>query len=173
MKSLIVYSSRTGNTRSIAEAIAAALPESDIFAVEEAPAADSLPATYGMVCVGYWVDKGMPDEKAKTYLESLKGCKVALFGTLGAWPDSDHAKECIRKSEELAANAGNTVLGSFMCQGRVDPRITAMMNKMAPNVHPMTPERKARLEEAAKHPDDNDRARAQEAFKGFAEAAGE
>ena len=44
-----------------------------------------------------------------------------------------------------------------------------MMQKMASDVHPMTPERKARLEEAAKHPDEADCLRAQEAFKGFAE----
>ena len=44
-----------------------------------------------------------------------------------------------------------------------------MMQKMASDVHPMTPERKARLEEAAKHPDKADCLRAQEAFKGFAE----
>ena len=41
-----------------------------------------------------------------------------------------------------------------------------MMQKMASDVHPMTPERKARLEEAAKHPDEADCLRAQEAFKG-------
>ena len=31
-----------------------------------------------------------------------------------------------------------------------------MMQKVASDVHPMTPERKARLEEAAKHPDEAD-----------------
>ena len=154
MKALVVYSSRTGNTRKIAEAIAAVLPGCEIHPVESAPA----PEGYDLVAVGYWVDKGMPDAQAKAYLETVRDANVALFGTLGAWPDSDHAPE-----------RRNRVIGTYLCQGKVDPKIVAMMQKMASDVHPMTPERKARLEEAAKHPDEADCLRAQEAFKGFAE----
>lgn len=175
MKTLIIYSSKTGNTLSIAEAIHEALPDSDILPVENAPAPETLPGEYGMVCVGYWVDKGMPDAKARAYLENLRGVRAALFGTLGAWPDSEHARDCIRKSEALLKEPerGNTVMGSFICQGKVDPRVVEMMNKVAADVHPMTPERKARLEEAARHPDDTDRARAKECFVAFAVRAEE
>ena len=160
MKALVVYSSRTGNTRKIAEAIAAVLPGSG---------AALLPERH--LAVGYWVDKGMPDAQAKAYLETVRDAKVALFGTLGAWPDSDHARDCIAQGEALvnAPERRNKVLGTYLCQGKVDPKIVAMMQKMASDVHPMTPERKARLEEAAKHPDEADCLRAQEAFKGFAE----
>ena len=76
MKTLIIYSSKTGNTRSIAEAIHEALPDSDILPVENAPAPETLPGEYGMVCVGYWVDKGMPDAKARAYLENLRGVRA-------------------------------------------------------------------------------------------------
>ena len=171
MKALVVYSSRTGNTRKIAEAIAAVLPGCEIHPVESAPA----PEGYDLVAVGYWVDKGMPDAKARAYLENLRGVRAALFGTLGAWPDSEHARDCIRKSEALLKEPerGNTVMGSFICQGKVDPRVVEMMNKVAADVHPMTPERKARLEEAARHPDDTDRARAKEYFLAFAVRAEE
>ena len=171
MKALVVYSSRTGNTRKIAEAIAAVLPGCEIYPVESAPA----PEGYDLVAVGYWVDKGMPDAQAKAYLETVRDAKVALFGTLGAWPDSEHARDCIRKSEALLKEPerGNTVMGSFICQGKVDPRVVEMMNKVAADVHPMTPERKARLEEAARHPDDTDRARAKECFLAFAVRAEE
>ena len=45
-----------------------------------------------------------------------------------------------------------------------------MMQKMASDVHPMTPERKARLEEAAKHPDEADcPSGRRKTFEGFAE----
>ncbi len=164
MKTLIIYSSKTGNTRSIAEAIHEALPDSDILPVENAPAPETLPGEYGM-----------PDAKARTYLENLRGVRAALFGTLGAWPDSEHARDCIRKSEALLKEPerGNTVMGSFICQGKVDPRVVEMMNKVAADVHPMTPERKARLKEAARHPDDTDRARAKECFLTFAVRAEE
>ena len=97
MKALVVYSSRTGNTRKIAEAIAAVLPGCEIHPVESAPA----PEGYDLVAVGYWVDKGMPDAQAKAYLETVRDAKVALFGTLGAWPDSDHARDCIAQGEAL------------------------------------------------------------------------
>ena len=42
-------------------------------------------------------DKGMPDAQAKAYLKRY-GTNVALFGT-GAWPDSDHARDCIAQGE--------------------------------------------------------------------------
>ncbi len=175
MKSLIVYSSRTGNTRSIAEAIHDALPDSDLVPLEQAPAPETLPGNYDLICLGYWVDRGMPDAKAKAYLEAMSGVCAALFGTLGAWPDSEHARECVRKSEALLREParGNTVMGSFICQGKVDPHVIAMMSKTAASAHPMTPERKARLEEAAKHPDDADRAGAKECFLAFAARAQE
>ena len=47
-----------------------------------------------------------------------------------------------------------------------------MMQKMANNAHPMTEERRARLEEAAKHPDAEDCRKAREAFADFARALG-
>ena len=154
MKALVVYSSRTGNTRKIAEAIAAVLPGCEIHPVESAPA----PEGYDLVAVGYWVDKGIPDAQAKAYLETVRDA-------------NDHARDCIAQGEALvnAPERRNRVIGTYLCQGKVDPKIVAMMQKMASDVHPMTPERKARLEEAAKHPDEADCLRAQEAFRGFAE----
>ena len=64
MKFLIVYSSRTGNTRQVAEALYAAAPDgSTISNVETAPAADD----YDVIFVGYWMDRGTADEKSKAY----------------------------------------------------------------------------------------------------------
>ena len=165
MKALIVYSSRTGNTEKICRAAAEVIPGCDVFPVGDAPAPDG----YDLVGVGYWVDKGMPDKDAAAYLERLSGVRVALFGTLGAWPDSDHARECIVKGEALLEDRNNTVFGTFLCQGKVDPRIVEMMQKMGDKVHPMTEERKARLAEAAKHPDENDCENARAFLRGVLE----
>ncbi len=161
MKTLVVYSSLTGNTKKVAQALAAVMPECILVSVEEAPASVE---EYDLVAVGYWVDRGMPDSKTRAWLENVKDTKLAFFGTLGAWPDSDHAKECIAQGEKLALEParGNTVFGSWLCQGKIDPKVLEVMAKMAGNVHPMTPERKARIEEAAKHPDENDCRRAQD-----------
>lgn len=156
MKTLMVYSTRTGNTEKICRAAAEALPDCEIHKVEQAPD----PASFDLVCLGYWVDKGMPDSLSREYLGRISGKKVILLGTLGAWPDSDHAKECIAKGEALLDGRGNTVLGSFLCQGKVDPKLVEMMQKMKDSVHVMDEARKARLAEAAKHPDEQDCANA-------------
>ena len=169
MKSLIVYSSRTGNTKMIAQAVAKALPEGafDISSVENAPSAEG----YEFVAIGYWVDKGMPDADCKKFMETVKGKKVALFGTLGVDPSHDHAKDCAKKGEDMMAEGGNTVYGTVLSQGKIDPKVVEAMKKMAKDVHPMTPERIARIEEAKKHPNEEDCRRATEAFKDFYRAA--
>lgn len=64
---------------------------------------------------------------------------------------------------------GNVVLGSWLCQGRVDPKVLEIMARMAGDVHPMTEERKARIAEAARHPDDEDCRRAQAFIRRFLE----
>lgn len=170
MKALVVYSSLTGNTRKVAEAVAAVLPGCDLVPVAKAPESVE---QYDLVAVGYWVDKGMPDKKTLAWLEGVKDARLAFFGTLGAWPDSDHARECMARGEAAATDPdrGNTVLGSWLCQGKVDPRVLEVMAKMAADVHPMTPERRARIEEAAKHPDDDDCRRAQEFILRMVQAA--
>lgn len=62
----------------------------------------------------------------------------------------------------------NKVAGLFPCenfkglrvwQGKIDPKILAAMAKM-PGAKPVTPERQARLDEAAKHPTAEDQAQA-------------
>ncbi|MFI3270957.1 MAG: flavodoxin family protein [Pseudomonadota bacterium] len=171
MKTLVLYSSKTGNTKLIAEAMASVLDDATILPIEQTPSTEDF-ACYDMVCIGYWVDKGLPDAKCLQVIKSLNGCNVALFGTLGAYPDSDHAKECIQNSEVMLneENRSNTCYGSFLCQGKVDPRILEMMQKMASAAHPMTEERKARIEEAKKHPNEQDCLNAQAFMQGVAQA---
>ncbi len=157
MKKAIIYSSKTGNTKQVAEAIHSVFPsDTAIFPVEEAPAPD----TFDFLALGYWADRGTANAKMKKYMEQVKGKKVAIFGTLGAYPDSDHARDIIASVKTILAD--NEILGSFICQGKVDPALTERMNKIPG--HEMTPERKARLEEAAKHPNETDFAKARETF---------
>lgn len=159
MKTLIVYSSRTGNTEQVARAIHAVMPQpAAIHRVQDAPD----PSGYDFVALGFWVDRGAPDAEAQTYMRRIRGRAVGLFGTLGAWPDSPHAKDCLRQAEELVRE--NEILGSFLCQGRIDPRVIEAMQKTAPERHPMTPERIARIREAERHPDEEDLKAAQAAF---------
>ncbi len=146
MRNLVVYSSLTGNTKKVAEAIAGALPNSELHTSVSNPAVDE----EDNVFVGFWCDKGQIDEPALSFIKNSGINKVALFGTLGGDPTSEQA-ENFKKRVIEAIPAHIEVLSIRLWQGKVDPKIIEMMSKM-PGARPMTAERQARLDEAAKHP---------------------
>ena len=159
MKPIVLYSSRTGNTKKVALAIAGALPAgTPCLPVAEAPA--DL-AAYDLVFIGYWVDRGTANAEAKALMEKLHNAHVVVFATLGANPLSEHAQMCLDNGVKLLPE-GTDVAGTFICQGAVDPKVIEMMYKHFPAGHPhgRTPERDALHAEAAKHPDDADLQRA-------------
>jgi flavodoxin len=160
LKNLIVYSSLTGNTKKVAEAITEVLGNVAVFPVETAPD----PADYGLIAVGFWVDRGTADKKAQEYLKQIHGKKVALFATLGAYPDSEHAAKSMANAIVLL-DESNKIMGTFICQGKVDPRLVERFKELpADHPHAITSERQARHSEAAKHPDENDLQKAKEIF---------
>ena len=160
MHILVAYSSRTGNTKMIAEAIYEKLSaepchQTEIFPVDDAPPAD----TYDLVFLGFWADKGTADPEAKKYFETLKNKPLALFFTAGISPDSQHAKDILANARALLDKNNCVLEQSFRCQGKIDPELLASRREASP-------ERLARLEEASRHPDAADRKNAQD----FAEA---
>ncbi len=129
MKSIILYSSLTGNTKSVAEAMASVMPEgTPCVPVKDAP--ENL-ADYDTVFVGFWVDRGTANKEAAKLIETLKNPNVVFFATLGMYADSDHARESIEKASELLPNKEALVDG-FVCQGKIDPKVIEMMYKMFP-----------------------------------------
>ena len=79
----IIYSSRTGNTKKIGDAVYEEFSSrADRFSVEEAPDLTD----YKYVFIGGWADKGRLDEKTQALLQTLEGKRVGLFVTLGAYP---------------------------------------------------------------------------------------
>lgn len=162
MKSLIVYSSKTGNTRKVAEAILSVLPAgTEIYPVKDAPEPDG----YDFVAVGYWVDRGTANTEMASYMPKIRGKKVGIFFTLGAYPNSQHAQDSFDNGVKLLGE-GCDVIAKFWCQGAIDPKLTSWMSKLpAEHPHSPNPERVRRWEEAAKHPDAADLEAAKEAFK--------
>ncbi|MDR2826129.1 MAG: flavodoxin family protein [Deltaproteobacteria bacterium] len=161
MNTLIVYSSVTGNTRLVAEGIAEALPAATkIYPVHKAPP----PIGYDLIFLGFWVYRGKPDPRMLRYMQRIHNQKVALFGTLAAWPDSPHAQAALRHARH--ALGSTVILGEFLCLGKLSSkRFNECMNPAyAKASHPMTPERKTRLLEGQTHPDDTDIIRATEYF---------
>ena len=162
MKSIVVVSSLTGNTLKLASAVAYALNNNvEAVKVEEKPDVSD----YDLVAVGCWINRGTADDKAQEFIKTIKGKKVAIFATLGAYPDSDHAKKSL---ENIAAlfESSNEVVGQYICQGSVSYKMVEMMTKMFPAGHPhaMTEERKARIQESYSHPDNQDLLKAREYF---------
>ncbi len=119
MKYLVVYSSQTGNTKKLAQAVYDALPgeEKRICAVEEAPD----PSGFDWIAVGFWLMAGKPDPKAQEYLKRIDGQRVFLFATHGAHPASEHARKAMETAKALLQ--GGEVVGTFSCQGEVDPKV--------------------------------------------------
>ncbi|MBC2704427.1 flavodoxin family protein [Desulfobacula sp.] len=120
MKSLIVYSSQTKNTKKLAEAIYESLEgEKDIFPVDEAPSTEG----YDLTAVGFWLMAGKPDPKISEYLAKkvIKDNSLFLFATHGAAAGSNHVKNAIDHAIGLKNDV--KIKGVFTCQGEVNPKV--------------------------------------------------
>ncbi len=162
MKSIVVHSSVTGNTKMVAEAIAEELgAKQELFPIESAP----IDVECDLIAVGFWVNRGNADLKTAKYLEQLRNKNVALFATLGAYPDSQHAIDSIKNAAQFL-DESNTVMGSFICQGKVNPKLIEKMAERFPkgHSHEITNERRERHKVASTHPDANDLMNAKKEF---------
>lgn len=168
MKILVTYSSKTGNTKKLAEGIYEGLGNMDKAILPMSEATDI--SAYDIVLAGYWVDKGGANTEAAEYLKTIKGKKVGLFATLAFWPDSEHAYKSILAGEALVKDE-NHVIGKYICQGKIDPKMIEMFKKMPEgNPHRPTPEKEKRYAISANHPSAADIAVAAEMFRERIEA---
>ena len=76
----IVYSSKTGNTKMLADALHQALPADDCLYFG-APDAQALAAE--RIYIGFWTDKGTCDAETAAFLAQLTQQEIFLFGTCG------------------------------------------------------------------------------------------
>lgn len=162
MKTAIIYSSKTGNTKKVALRIQTALTDSDIFEINGI----ENPKKYELIILGCWIDRGTADAKALKVFKTLKNENVAFFFTLGAYPDSKHATDCNETLTQLLKENGNTIHGSFWCHGKIDTALTKWYETL-PLDHPhgLNPDRVKRLKIAETHPDENDFVNAGNYFK--------
>lgn len=163
MKNLLVYSSLTGNTKKVAEVCYSLCDSSwEIRDIKEEFDVE----IYSKIVLGCWIDKGTADKKSLELIEKIKNKDIAYFVTLGAYPDSDHAKESLEKIKIEFEKEGNRVHSSFICQGAVDPKLINWMKNL-PNDHPHAPnpDRIKRWEIASQHPNQEDFENARNWFK--------
>lgn len=111
----IVYSSRTGNTKILADAIL------DMFGNDSCvyfgPASrEALKAD--VIYVGFWTDKSRCDKETRRFLRSLKKKRIFLFGTAGSGSNKEYCKRIIHNTMRYLDKSVK-VSGVYMCQGRM------------------------------------------------------
>ncbi len=146
MKILIAYSTQTGNTRKLADAVNDQLGGDKTFCtISEAPDPDG----YDLVVLGFWLQAGKPDPKSSKFLEKIRQNKLFLMATHGAAADSAHAVNAMKQAISLASQA--EVLGAFNCPGEVNPKVLEKVKAKDPQ-----PPWIGDADDAVGHPDAGD-----------------
>lgn len=148
----VIYSSVTGNTRTIAEAIAEQAGDADVFRVQDAP--EDL-SGYEVVALGYWLRLGQPDPLMLKYLPKVHDAQVVFFQTHGTAPTSEHAITSFARAG-YNLGPGCTILGTFGCRGKINPAMLAKRKNAGPDDPHGGPKSIERWKLASTHPDAQD-----------------
>lgn len=147
MKVQVIYSSLTGCTEKVANAIFNGLQtkQKTIHNLK-----DGVPCLDGdIILVGYWGISGGPSDEVKAFLQTIKGKTVGLFCTLGYYADSAHARETLETGLGLVKE-NNEVIGTFVCNGAVSQTLIDEQGKGG--VHTPTEQKEIRWEMIKSHP---------------------
>lgn len=126
MKGLIVYSSKTGNAKAIAERIYNGLEGSnELKLLSESEYRKFNQEGYDFAIIGGWVDRAKLNKGILKLVRNTSIKKVGLFATLGAMPDSDHGKDVACHLERELE--GFDSLGYSVMPGLVDKAILEKM----------------------------------------------
>ena len=154
MSYAIVYSSRTGNTALLAQAIRDTLPQEECLYFG-APDPKALAAE--TVYVGFWTDKGTCDASIAQFLNSLTRQQVFLFGTAGFGGAPAYFAQILSRVQENLGE-GVQVSGTYMCQGRMPQAVRDRYVKMKemPDAKPNLDALIENFDQALSHPDQED-----------------
>ena len=143
MKILLAYSSKTKNTKKVAEAI------------------------YKQIKDHAEVDL-LDIKKQRKKLEQIHNKDVALFLTCGVPREHYHADDSINNYIAFMKERNNRIHETFVCQGKVDPKVIIVFKILTwrdPNfIHKMTPDLADMVKESRSHPDMKDLTDAQDCF---------
>ena len=162
----IVFSSRTGNTAELAEAVREALQEGtcEYFGSvngDDAGAgcgrtSSAIPASETLF-VGFWTNQGVADQATQKLLGQLRNRKIFLFGTAGFGGSEAYFQAILDKTKAFIDDS-NTVIGTYMCQGKMPLSVRERYMKMKeqpdhmPNIDAMI----ENFDKALSHPDATD-----------------
>lgn len=111
----IVYSSKTGNTKMLADALHQALPADDCVYFG-APDAQALAAE--RIYIGFWTDKGTCDAETAAFLAQLTQQEIFLFGTCGFGGGVAYFEQILARVRDLLPESVQLV-GSYLCPGKM------------------------------------------------------
>lgn len=151
----IIYSSRTGNTKKLAEAIYNALPQNSCdYYGEVDKIEDELSE---VLYIGFWTEKGDADLQTIELLKQLKNKKIFLFGTAGYGESEKYFKNIVDNVKKNI-DSSNTIIGTFMCQGKMPLSVLERYKRMKEqksfmfNIDNLI----ANFDKALSHPNEND-----------------
>ena len=151
----IVYSSRTGNTKELAATIHKVLPpDSCLYYGTVDHVKDKLSK---MIYIGFWTERGNADSLTIEFLKKLKNKKIFLFGTAGYGGSEDYFRNIINNVKKNI-DSSNTLIGTFMCQGKMPLAVKERYENMAKQNNSSVDIDKLirNFEEALSHPDITD-----------------
>lgn len=147
----IVFASKTGNTKQLADSIQSVLPKEQII-YSGLPASKALQAD--RIFVGFWTDKGTCCTEIKDFLKHIKNKEIFLFGTCG-FGGSEAYFQKVLTAVKKNVDSSNTIVGTYMCQGKMPQSVKDRYLKMkkspvpVPNVDQLI----ANFDTALTHPD--------------------
>lgn len=168
MNIAVVYSSVTGNTEKVAEAIKNAIAASGENVTYFGKPQSGIEAD--VYFIGSWTDKGTCSAETAEMLKETKGKKIAYFGTAGFGGEQSYFDALSSRALSLLPE-GNEVLGSFFCQGKMPMSVRERYVKMI-TAHPDDKKLQVSLDNfdaALTHPGEEDLDKAAEWAKNILE----
>ncbi len=123
LKILITYSSKTGNTKRLAEGVYEGLKDKYDMTIVDMATKPSV-EDFDLIMPAYWVDKGTANKISQKFIQKIENKKVLFLATLGADPEGEHGQKVRNRAPELL-KPSNEYLGLFLARGKVDPKLTA------------------------------------------------
>lgn len=161
MNIAVVYSSVTGNTEKVAEAIKNAVAASGENVTYFGKPQSGIEAD--VYFIGSWTDKGTCSAETAEMLKETNGKKIAYFGTAGFGGEQSYFDALSSRALSLLPE-GNEVLGSYFCQGKMPMSVRERYVKMI-TAHPDDKKLQVSLDNfdaALTHPDEEDLKKAAE-----------
>ena len=154
MSYAIVYSSRTGNTKMLADAIKEVIEDEECIYFGK-PSKEALSAD--VIYAGFWTDKGCCDKDTKEFLKEIKNKKLFLFGTAGFGTDDSYFDKVINNTKKFISSSVE-ITGTYMCQGKMPYSVRERYEKMkkVPGLPMDVDKMIANFDMALSHPDEKD-----------------